>query len=679
MIRSEWYSKTMAKDTPQVPQETGEKPEIPEITFTDKELAAIAEDRQQLQNMEQQKSTPAEELDGMNDYQYYQDNRRRDLSYIPPKKNPHDVRTVTGTTREKDTTLLSTMLNLNAEPDVSAFDQDDMIVQDAGNDMGDLVKKTRQVELWERMRPIFYREMIAQGDVFLEDTFVEEYQPQSMGEKLEFNPVVDNFNEYEVDERLRRVNRLCKVRMHKQPTVLVGDKTIEYVDQQDVIALGRVISRQHAYSLYGQWQRWKYVPRTVQNVASGVLPQLTNDGKYQPWTIKETIQDQVAELRIFNIRTNRHQLYLNGIPQLPHNYQLTRLRPSGTHPLTQGKLEPISGYWLSKGVPAKTKVDQEVIDELSRLMVEGVRQSRKPPLGTAGNKVYSENIFLPGTITSKIEEGTFHNLIPPQSLGVNAAEFSFYNLIKESINEKTTNEVYGGEGQSGVDTLGQAEMMQEQQLMKLGSALDAVMNLERSLTWARIETIMFELMTPKFQTEEWTSDDEKKLKNFYQQLTLETTVEEGQNGVKVFKFTDDEFPSTEDMVREEEQISRQQGRPVRITYINPQKLRRARYKYFITINPTPKQSDKVATIMFVNNIRTAMEIFGPESLNQEYLKQRYAQMINEDYSKLFQQMDIMTMLEKGMTGSAVKQQAGESQDVKLPTNPTRQPLRPVVR
>lgn len=630
-----------------IPREGGELPEVPEFKFTDKEKTAINEDSIQLSQMSEIKANPYDELDGMNAEEYYISNRKKDLSYIPPKKNKSDIRIVTGTTREKGTTLLSTLLNLNAEPDVTAFDKDDLVVADAGNDMGDLIKKTRQVELWDRQRPIVYREMIAQGDVFLEDTFVEEYQPTSH-EKLDFNPVTDNFNEYEVEERLRRLNRMCQMRMHKQANVYVADAHKEYIDQQDCIALCRIISRQQAAALYSQWQRWGFVPYEVSYLDSNF--RIFGEGDtYNHWSILRTNKFQVGEMQVFNVRTNRYQLYLNGIPQLPHNYQLTRRNPSGQHPLIQGKLEPISDFWLSKGIPAKTKVEQEVLDEITRLMVTGVRQSRKPPLGTTNKKVYSQNIFDPGRITQDIKEGTFHQLIPNQSLGISPSEFSFYGLVKESINEKTTNEVFSGESQKGIDTLGQSQMMQEQQMLKLGASLDAVTNLERSMAWVRIETIMNSMMSPKYSLPEIGEDGKQQVKNVYDQLSVETTVENGQSGVKLFKFTDSEFPTIHDQAEEEDKLSKEQGKQVRISYINPAMMRKARYRWYITINPTPKNSDRLSVMMFVNNIKTAADLFGLESLNLDYMKQRYAVMIKEDYSKMFKEMGIMEMLESEQT------------------------------
>lgn len=40
-------------------------------------------------------------------------------------------------------------------------------------------------------------------------------------------------------------------------------------------------------------------------------------------------------------------------------------------------------------------------------------------------------------------------------------------------------------------------------------------------------------------------------------------------------------------------------------------------------------------MMFIENIKNAIEIFGPESINVEKLKQRYSAVIGEDYETWF--------------------------------------------
>jgi hypothetical protein len=136
-----------------------------------RELCYMRDDRDQIHP----------ELDNMTYLEYYDNNRKKDLSFIPPKKNRADVRVVTGTTREKDTTLLSTLLNLNLEPNITAFDTDDMVVAELGDNMSDSVKKSREIENYDKKRPIIYREMISQGDVFVQEIHVDDFRKVPIG------------------------------------------------------------------------------------------------------------------------------------------------------------------------------------------------------------------------------------------------------------------------------------------------------------------------------------------------------------------------------------------------------------------------------------------------------------------------------------------------------------------
>lgn len=627
---------------------TEEKNKVEFIKYSDEELKAINSDIALMVNMREIKNAPYAEVDDMTPNQYYESNRKKDLSYIPPKRNKEDIRIVTGTTREKDTTLLSTLLNLNAVPDVTAFDEEDMVVAELGDNMADLVKKSREIEDWQKKRPIVYRELISQGDVFLFETVVDDFRNVPL-EKLEWNPLTDPVHKLSFRERLTKIQSVCMTRMIPQPHIYLGDMKIEYIEDQDTVAIARVYNRSQAQSEYGTWERWKNVPYTIETVAQFEYSGLET---YKHWSMFNTSIDQLSEVLLFKKSANRFQIYLNGTPMLPCNYPLTALVPSGELPFAQGKLEPISNFALSKSQPSKTKVDQEVIDELTQLMVTGIRQSRKPPMGTKSKKAYGSGIFAAGVITNDVKENTFYSMLPPEALGIKAGEFSFYNLIKESINEKTVNEVYSGESQEGVDTLGQAQQMKEQQLLKLGSALDAVVNLERRLAWIRIDNILYNWTEPIDSKLEKTEEGIFTEINKYRKMSVETTVENGEQGLRVFRFQDGNVPDIDDQYEEEEQLSKEQGKNVRITYMNPKMLRAKKYRWFIIVVPTPKSNDQLSQLLFIQNVRTSFELFGPESMNMEYLKQRFSILINEDYNKMFKQMDIMQMLQAGQAQPA---------------------------
>ena len=615
-----------------------ETKEIPQVKYNDKELAHRMVLIKKLEQMRDDRDGVHPELDDMSYIQYYESNRRKDLSYIPPKKNKQDVRIVSGTTREKDTTLLSTLLNMDLEPDVAAFDQDDLLINELGDSMSDLVKKSRQIEDWDKKRPLIYREMISQGDVFVEELWVDEYRNIPLS-KLDWEPVEGKISEFDFKEKLQKADSKAMVRMLNGKKVYLGDMKVQYAQEQDIIAVANVFPRSRMQGIYGEWERWENVPTSIDYTTVG-----TDDGTtYKDWNLVSSDQDQVVEVRVYDKLNNRFMILLNGVMMLPINYPLTGISPTGTHVVSQGKLEPISDFAYSKSQPSKVKVDQEVYDEITKLMIEKTRQSFKPPMGNTSRKVFSSNIFLAGKMTNDLKKGQIYPLMDGVS-GVNAAEFNFYNTIRESINEKTTNDVFGGSDPQGDPTATEINQIQQQQMLKLGSSLDGIVNLERQMTWCRIQNIL----------KNWTKETDKNVEGIqegvYKTVTVQTNLSDGQSGTKMYRFTDEEFPDVGDQEQDEENLGDIYNTPVRVIYMNPTALQNLKANWYITINPTQKTNDKMSQLLFVQNIETAMNIFGVESLNQDYLKQRYATLINEDYNKMFVRQELQDMINSDLGG-----------------------------
>lgn len=605
------------------------------------QLRAINDDMLVLNSMRDQRDRPHPELDGMTYVEYYESNRKKDLSYIPPKREKNDIRIVTGHTRSKDTTLLSTALDMNLQPSITAFDTEDMIVAELGDNMGDVVFKSRQLEDWDKKRPIIYREMIAQGDVFVQEVEVDDFRYMPLTD-VDWDPTRDGISEFSFQERLKKLYSGCAARMVNGKKIYMGNIRTEYIEDQEAVAVMNIYSRARAFSMYGAWERWKNIPTTIDTTQFFALDGTT----YKSWNlVRLANQDQVAEIFLYQPKKNRVQIYNNGIPMLPHNYPLTALFPSGEIPIAQGKLGPISDFAYSKGQPAEIKIDQEVLDETTKLMIEGMRQGRKPPMGNKTRKVFGSNIFQAGKVTPDVPEGSLYPLL--ENAGLNSADFSFYNLIRQAIEDKTINKSFEGDSKEE-NTLGQAQQDKEQQMMKLGAALDGFVNLERRMVWNRLYNVI------KNYTEEIdTQIDTVKggVEKVYKTFAVSTTVEDGKKGHKVFRFTpSDKFPKMKDHIKEEKKLSEAQGLPVRIVYMDPDALRSIKYTWFVVINPTPKSGDKLTQLMFVQHVQQAIEIFGPDALNLEYVKQRYSIVIDEDYSKFFNKVDAMQalMMQAGM-------------------------------
>jgi hypothetical protein len=596
-----------------------------------------------LTRMQQDRDQAHPELDGMTYLQYYESNRKKDLSYIAPKKNKQDVRIVTGTTREKDTTLVSTMLNLNLEPDITAFNTEDLVEAELGDNMTDLVLKSRQIEEYARLRPIIYRELISQGDAYVQELWVEEFRKQPL-EMLDWDPTKDGVSAFSLNERLKRVFAGAKVRLVNGKKIYVGNIRIPYLqDQREAVAVLNIYSRAEARLKYSTWERWKYVPRTLD---TGSLTDATTGVTYKDWNIITIGEAQVAELMVFMPSTNRFMLMLNGVMLLPINYPLTAINPTGEINIGHGKFEPISDFFCGKSQPSKLKIDQDVLDETTTLMIEGMRQMRKPPMGNKSRRIYSPDIFHAGKISNDVKPNDLFPILPEGYRQISPAEFNFYNLIKTGIDQKSANPDFSGEPVDKKQTAYEADQQRQQQMLKLGLAMDGVVHLERSMTWNRIHTILTKWTRPIDPTVE---DIQKGLSERYRNVTVSTSLENGQAGIKMFRFQTDEFPDARDQHDEEEQLSKDHGQAVRVVYINPEALQAIRWTWYIQINPVPRSGDKLSQLMFVQNLQTAIQLFGPDAINLDYAKQRFAILTDEDYNKLFKKMDIMQMLQQDPT------------------------------
>lgn len=636
-----------------------------ELILTDKEREVRNADIKLLSSMREERDKTYPELDDMTVTQYYESNRKKDLTYIPPKKSKNDIRIVSGITREKDSTLLSSVLDLNLEPNITAFDEEDNVVAELGDSMGDLIKKSREIEQASMYRSSIYRELISQGDVFVQEVWVDEFKPTPLS-KIDWNPIRDNASEFEYKSQLKKVFGGCKARLVNVKKIYPASVRIENIKDQPYLAVANYYTRAKAEARYGKWKRWEYVPMAVNNI------EFTQDMAtvYKEWNIGTTTEDQVCELFFYNPSTNRFQIYLNGIPMMPCNYPLTALFPSGEIPVSQGKFEPITDFWLSKSQPSKTKVDQEVIDELVSGFVIGSRQTRRPPMGNTSRKVLGSNIFDPGRVTPSLQKDQIFPLLPQGSQQINASEFSFYQLMKDQLSDKSVNEVYSGTQDSqDVNTLGQAQQMKSAQMLKLALAIDGVINLEKQMAWHRVYNIL--VNWTKAESEE-VDDTRGGIISKYKNLSVETSLEDGQSGIKMFRFQDTQYPDAREVEHEEHKLSERHGKEVRIVYMSPKELRSLRYTWYIMVNPTPKSGDSLAKMIFVQNIQTAASLFGIESLNMDYLKQRYAVIMDENPNKLFLRKEIMQM-----------QQQAKQQQQQAPVGEAQQqgkkPLQAIVR
>jgi len=607
---------------------TEKEPVLEEVPFTEEELVDRGELITKLEAASEIRESHFTEFDDQNYSYYYEKNAEAANSYLRPKKNKEDTRIVTGTTKEKVNTMLSACLNYNFEAEIQAYDENNLVVEGLGKEMQDMVTKSREIEGYEDKRKLIYKELFDQGTCFVEECFVTKTEIEKKIENFNWGETIDP-KKIKWDERLTETYGRCEVKLLNGVKVYLGNIKNFYIQEQPYIFTLEEITYSEAQRIYSNWERFKYVPRKVKKIVT--VDDSTD--KYNDWTLLETHGDFVEVIHYMDKWKNTYQILLNGVPMLPVGFPLTAISPSGEYPLAKGDVEPFSAFFAySKSFPAKTKVDQQVLDEMLRLMILKVEQSYEPPMVNNTNRVLSRKIFLGGQITNNINSEKLKPLIDAK--GVTNSEFAMFELMKRLVDEKTSNPVYSGESMSGNQTATQIRAMQRQQLMKMGIAVLGVISLERQLVWLRIQNIL----------SNWTNAIDERIDKvngeiikIFQSYSLKTTNDLGQEAVKIMEFSPENSQLEPEQVAAEARLleKNKYKKPVDLVYLNPEMLRKIRYTWFVNIVPTEKTTDDLKMVLFTNNVKNAAAIFGIQSLNLEYLKKRFAFMANENPDLFF--------------------------------------------
>jgi hypothetical protein len=611
--------------------------------YTEKEIAYRQSLIQKLTTAQMARNSLHRELNDMDYTTYYDSNLRAANSYIPPKKNPEDTRIVTGTTEEKENTLLSAVLNYNLEPNILSFDDEMMEIDELGKNMEDLIKKSREIEEYDDKRVLIYKEMFDQGTVFVEEQWVEETKITKKLDNVNWNDGVKIKN-IKWSEKEEDGFAGCQTRLIRGDKVFLGNVKEFDIKRQPYIFTVDMMSYDQAKAIYQNWDRWEYVPKKITRL------QPTDDSTYRDWTL-ETVQENFVEIIKFQDKWNNDlMVMLNGVMMLPCGFPLTAVSPSGEYTVAKGDVYPISQFFAySKSIPAKTKVDQEVLDEMLKLIVLKTRKSFMPPMANNTGRVLGRKIFNAGEITNQIDPAKIQTI--GDANGVNQAEFNAFEFIKGIVDQKSVSPAFMGENTSGRQTATEILEMKKQQMMKLGLVIWGVISLERQLSWLRIYNILAN----------WTKEQDKKvnaitgkLESVFKAISVDTQLEDTQTGRKIIQFTPDagEY-SSESIMEEENMLSQNLRMPVRKVYISPEVAKMRNYWYII-INPTEKDSSDLQRILFKQDIQDSMVLFGPQSLNFPYLMKRFAVLSKQDPEKFFVKnvpaMPTETALEGGDNG-----------------------------
>lgn len=585
--------------------------------YTEEEELYLKGLRTRLETARDNRDQQHDEFDGMDYITNYELNERFANTFIAPKKNKEDTNFQSGTIRQKLFAILSSLVNLNLGGDISAFDKDGLKVQALGDAMEDVMLKTNELDNDEEKKYLRHYELLKHGTVFIEELW---------DEKLKKDKTLKG----KFDGKIKSVNWTTRLKKaFARPTrnivqglnVYLGDITKYDISEQPYIFTIDKIPYEEAKLVFGQWDRWESVPRKLVKFDSSDTSLFNMD-----WRLLDTKEGEVEIIRYQDKWNNEFALLLNGVLMTPVGLPL----PWGyeDYNIAQQNLEPIhSKFAYGKSLVSRTRNKVALLDEMLRLAVLKTQKSFMPPYLNISGRILSNRVFMPGKISHGITPGSLVPLSEKEVEGVTNSELAMIKEVQESINAETVSPTFAGQQAAGNPTATEIIELQRQAKMVLGLTVFSVSMLEWKLEWLRLQNIL-----KNWFNEEDQEVDEVRglLRSKFRQVSVERPIEGEGLGRRIVVPTT-EMPSPEAIMKTEDILTKEQGMPIRLIFLNPEEIRSSKLVWQIAVRPKEKKTSETEKLLF----RAFMQDAIPLQPNIGELQQEFATVWGKNPQKLF--------------------------------------------
>jgi len=607
--------------------EVQEALEVPDYSPEESEYNRALQSR--LEKARDDRNSIKREFDGLDIISYYDSNEKGANTELEAVKNREETQYQSGTLRTKMMAFLNQFLRLNLEPDIVAYNNNNVALSALGDAMEDIIDKTEELDIGdeEEKRMLRQYELLKHGTVFVEDLWIDVWDKTK--------EIISGFwgDKENVKWKTEVKRALGGPRRKILPflSVYLGNIREYFLENQPFIFIVEDIGWKEAEATFGVqengkdlWSMWKYVPKNKKAVTDGVDINTGNWSLIGELDEKNTVQKIVYQDK----PNNEIQIYLNGIPMLPMGYPLTEVSPDGEYTIVQQNLEPVRhDFAYGKSFIFNNKNIVAVLDMMLKLAVLKTKKSFLPPYINLSERFMTRDILMPGAITRGIGANELVPVNNHEVTGVTNSEFNMIAEIKRGIDEKTVSPTTTGSQERGgnVTATQIVELRKAAEVMMGLTELSASL-LEKKLAKKRLNIILAKWFDP---VDEVVNTAKNVLKNKYRTISMIKNITDVGKGLKVIAPTDDKY-TKEQVMALEDKMSSANGlnMPVRITLINPQELKQMALTWMINVRPREKRSSDYSKLLFRGMVQDALGI--GLQMNPELLPMRFAEVWDED-------------------------------------------------
>ena len=611
--------------------------------YSEEERIYLSNLQKKLEIAKTLREQPFPEFGDMTYQQYWQKNEDLANTKLKAKINKQDIQYSSGTLRTKLFAFLSSLQGLNLSGDISAYNENDILMTSLGDALEDVIDKADELDEDEEKKLLRQYELLKQGHVFVEEIWDEKWI-------IEKAPI-ENYN-----GKFRGVKIKPKeVKAPGKPTrniicglnVYLGDLRKYLISEQPYIFTVQTMRYEEAERIYKNFEMWKYVSKSLKPWSGDTDKAMSQNA----WRLMDTREGWVEIIKYQDKSNNEYQIIVNGIPMLPIGFPF----PWGynEYNITQQNLKPIRhdfAYGISFIFESKNPI--QLLDEFMKLALLKTQKSFLPPYLNLSGRVISTKVLMPATISMGIPAGSLVPVSEKETQGVTTAEFNIIQELIRTIDINTASQTFTGAKEQGDVTATQIVELQRQARIMMGVLIVTATLLEKKLITLRMMNILKNWFEP---IDETVDKARNALRSRYRIISRMRKIENEGLGIRMVVPTE-ELPTPEQLQATATEMKSTIGMPVRIIALNPKELAQAKLTWVVTVNPREKKSSELSKLMFKSMVMDARALGLP--INPEYLTERFSEVWELDPSKAFQRGGTTAPTAPGIAPPAGAETAG---------------------
>jgi len=585
-----------------------------------------------------QKESPLEEFDSMTYSQQWLANERMANTYIMPKRNKFEVQFQSGTARKKLTALVSSIIGLNLQCEMSAYDDQDLKVSGLGNAMEDIQEKSDELDNEEEKFWSKVFELVKQGHVFVQDTWKEEENTDK-----EFTKEFDGkFTFKDWKETIKKDCGRVESKILDGRCVFLANLKCYFIEDQPYVFTVMEDLYEDLEKVFKDYENWKYVKREG---GSSILTDQTNLSSN--WALQNHPDGKCEIVRFIDVRDNEYQILINGVPMLPLGFPI----PWGRrYNIVQQNLDIIRhDFAYGKSFISLIKNNVQLLDEMLRGQLMKFWQSIVPPRLNTTGAIVPQNIFNPGKITTGIPKDSLPRLMEDSSL--TNAEFNMIAQIQAFVDASSVSPTFTGQVEGGNKTATQITEVQRQARIMLGSLILACSLLKKKESKLKNELLLQNWFDP---IDTKADEARNEIVNKWRVISRDRMID-GKQGTRFVVPTEENY-TVDDVYQQEQDLTKKMGKPIRLLVMKPSILKTVDYIWRYVVSAQEKKTSAMSKLLFSQEITDAVNLGLP--LNMDYVMEKFAEVWGDDPTKLFskgqQQMAQQQGQDKGIIPNKIQ-------------------------